>query len=411
MLIRSHLILSSVSACALFSLGANAQSAAIETSPEEEADRRLSIVMVTSQKREQSLQDVPVVVTALTSDVIADAGVRDIKDVTILTPGLIVTSSASSNDTTARIRGVGTVGNNPGLESSVAINIDGVSRARNGVAFGDLGEIERIEVLKGPQGTLFGKSSSAGVINIITKGPEDEFSGQAEFTAGNLGLLRTSGSVTGALTDSARGRLFGVYAKRDGTFDSITVGSGPRTDQESDSYEFYSLRGQLEFDLNADATLKLIGDFTDREENCCLAEYIAQDPARSAVLNALAGGQGTGVDGDPFGRDAFANRDSMLEMQEYGLSAELDWALSFGDLTSITAYRDWQSSRNEDSDWSTADIWYRGDDGMEDRFQNFSQELRLNGQTDRVDWLVGAYFAVEEFERFEELRYGEDYFS
>ncbi|MEM9054959.1 MAG: TonB-dependent receptor plug domain-containing protein, partial [Pseudomonadota bacterium] len=167
----------------------------------EEADtRRLGAITVTAQKREQSLQDVPVVVTALPTQLIEDAGVRDIKDLTVLTPGLLITSSASQSDTTARIRGVGTVGNNPGLESSVGVVIDGVPRARNGVAFGDLGEIERIEVLKGPQGTLFGKSTSAGVINIITKGPTDDFEAQAELTAGNFGLLRTSGSISGPLS-------------------------------------------------------------------------------------------------------------------------------------------------------------------------------------------------------------------
>lgn len=378
---------------------------------EAEADRRLGIITVTSQKREQSLQDVPVVVTALNSEIIEDAGVRDIKDLTVLTPGLIVTSSSSSSDTTARIRGVGTVGNNPGLESSVAISIDGVGRARNGVAFGDLGEIERIEVLKGPQGSLFGKSSSAGVINIITKGPEDEFGGEVAATVGNLDHYRLSGSVTGPISDSARGRLFGVYAERGPTFDDVTTGPGPRTDLESDTYEFFSLRGQLEFDLTTNATLKLIGDYTDREENCCLAEYIARDPARGPILDALTGGVGSGQDLDPFDRDPFANRDSVNNLEEWGISAELDWNLGFGDLTSVTSFRDWQNGRSEDTDWNTADIWYRRPDGQLDQFQNFSQELRLSGQTDRLDWLVGVYYAQEDLERFTELRYGNDYFD
>lgn len=382
-----------------------------QASGDDEADRRLGIITVTSQKREQSLQDVPVVVTALQTEVLEDAGVKDIKDLTVLTPGLIVTSSSSTADTTARIRGVGTVGNNPGLESSVAISIDGVGRARNGVAFGDLGEIERIEVLKGPQGSLFGKSSSAGVINIITKGPEDEFAGEAAVTVGNLDHYRFSGSVTGPLSDSVRGRLFGVYAERGGTFDTVTTGQGPRTETDSDTYEFYSFRGQLEFDLSPNATLKLIGDYTDKEENCCLAEYIARDPGRGAVIDLLAGGQGAGNDIDPFGRDAFANRDSVNQLEEMGLSAELDWDLGFGELTSVTSFRDWQNGRSEDTDWSTADIWYRVPDGQLDEYQNFSQEFRLAGQTDRVDWLVGLYYAQEDLERFTELRYGNDYFA
>lgn len=297
------------------------------------------------------------------------------------------------------------------MESSVAVSIDGVGRARNGVAFGDLGEIERIEVLKGPQGSLFGKSSSAGVINIITKPPSDEFGAHAEVTAGNLDLVRASGSVTGPLTDTVRGRLFGVYSERGGHFDSVTNGNGPSTDDESDDFEYYSLRGQLEFDLGANASLRVIGDYTNREEGCCLAEYIAQDAGRSAVINLLAGGDGTGDAGSPFGRDAYANRDGESELEEYGISAQLDWALSVGDLTSVTAYRDWDNERSEDSDWSTADIWYRGDAGEADSFQNFSQELRLAGATANVDWLVGLYYAQEDFERTTELRYGNDYFT
>ena len=112
-------------------------------------------IIVTAQKREQNLQDVPIVVTSLSEEVLEDAGVRDIKDLQILTPGLTVTSTASEASTTARIRGVGTVGDNPGLESSVGVVIDGVYRSRNSVGFGDLGDLQRIEVLKGPQGTLF----------------------------------------------------------------------------------------------------------------------------------------------------------------------------------------------------------------------------------------------------------------
>ena len=138
----------------------------------------LETVVVTAQKREQNLQDVPITVTAIGAQLLQDSGVRDIKDLTLLTPGLLVTSSSNEVSTTARIRGIGTVGDNIGLESSVGVVIDGVYRPRNGVGFGDLGEIERIEVLKGPQGTLFGKNNSAGVINVITKRPEFDFAQQ-----------------------------------------------------------------------------------------------------------------------------------------------------------------------------------------------------------------------------------------
>ena len=122
-----------------------------QTTSDTHEDRTIESIIVTAQKREQGLQDVPIVVTAVSEQLLKDTGVRDIKDLTILTPGLLVTSTSNESFTTARIRGIGTVGDNAGLESSVGIVIDGVYRPRNGVGFGDLGELERIEVLKGPQ--------------------------------------------------------------------------------------------------------------------------------------------------------------------------------------------------------------------------------------------------------------------
>ena len=199
----------------LFAAGAHAQvevdeqGAAASGAENVEATRRLGAITVTAQKREQSLQDVPIVVTALSGELLSDAGVQDIKDLTVVTPGLLVTSSSKQANTTARIRGIGTVGDNPGLESSVGVVIDGVPRARNGVSFGDLGEIERIEVLKGPQGTLFGKSTSAGVINVITKKPSDELESIFEVGIGNEGFLRTSAEVTGPLSIRRARRSFG----------------------------------------------------------------------------------------------------------------------------------------------------------------------------------------------------------
>lgn len=144
-----------------------------EAKPAENLEAKtLDTLVVTAQKREELLQDVPVTVTALSKQALQDAGVRDIKDLQVLVPGLTVTSTQSEAITTARLRGIGTVGDNIGLESSVGIVIDDVYRPRNSVGFGDLGELDRIEVLKGPQGTLFGKNTSAGVISIITRKPE-----------------------------------------------------------------------------------------------------------------------------------------------------------------------------------------------------------------------------------------------
>src|SRR6185295_5045087 len=166
-----------------------------------------------------NLQDVPIVVTAVSGQLLQDTGVKDIKDLTILTPGLTVTSTSSEVSTTARIRGIGTVGDNTGLESSVGVVIDGVYRPRNGVGFGDLGELDRIEVLKGPQGTLFGKNTSAGVINIITKQPEFDFKTNAHLSGGNYSDFEAGASINGPLiADKLAGRFYAGYRQRDGFY-------------------------------------------------------------------------------------------------------------------------------------------------------------------------------------------------
>src|SRR5712664_3316705 len=155
--------------------------------PQQAANQQvLTEIIVTVQKREQKIQDVPISVIALAAQQLKDGGVTDIKNLQALTPGLTVTSTTSEGSTTARIRGIGTVGDNPGLESSVGIVIDGVYRPRNGVGLGNLGELERIEILEGPQGELFGKNNDAGVISIVTKRPSTTFGVTAEATGGNF---------------------------------------------------------------------------------------------------------------------------------------------------------------------------------------------------------------------------------
>src|SRR5690606_25449083 len=207
-------------------------------------NREVDEIVVTAQKREQSLQDVPIVVTSVSGALLRDAGVRDIRELTVLTPGLTVTSTSNETIVTARIRGVGTVGDNPGLESSVGVVIDGVYRPRNGVSFGDLGEVSRIEVLKGPQGTLFGKNTSAGVINVITAGPTDDVQAESEATFGNYGQVGFSGALSGPIVDTLTGRIFAAARHRDG-YQDIVTGPGPRGKDTDNDQNFYTLRGQL----------------------------------------------------------------------------------------------------------------------------------------------------------------------
>src|ERR1043166_6406343 len=154
-------------------------------------------IVITAQGRRQLLQDVPLAVQAVGGEQLQNSGANDIRQLNQLAPSLLVSSTGTEANGSARIRGIGTVGDNPGLESSVAVFIDGVYRSRSGIGLNELGEVERIEVLRGPQGTLFGRNASAGLISIITRRPEFHFGGYAEATYGNYNDVRGAVGITG----------------------------------------------------------------------------------------------------------------------------------------------------------------------------------------------------------------------
>jgi iron complex outermembrane recepter protein len=376
-----------------------------------EPTRRLEAVIVTATRREESLQDVPVSVTAVPEALVQNAGIRDIRDLTQVTPSLQVPVSENSSSVTARIRGVGTQGSNPGLESAVGVLVDGVVRARNGVAFGDLGEIERIEVLRGPQGTLFGRNTSAGVINVITKKPEFDASGKAELTVGDFGTVGGSLGVTGALfgSDTAAGRLFVAYRKRDGF---MTVNPGTRFQREDNNQDYWTARGQVLFQLGDTAELRVIADVARREEACCAAATKIAGPT-TALINGIGGSTGRGQLANTRNTIedyiAYANRTYDQIIDDAGLSAELTWDIGPGTLTSVTGWRNWKYQYGQDSDFTGLDILFRVNDGSAtNEFTTISQELRYAGTTGIVDWLVGAYFSNEKIVRKERLQVGAD---
>ena len=356
-------------------------------------------IVVTAQKRSNSLQNVPIVVTALNRQILQDTGVKDIKDLAILTPGLIVTSTTNEGSTTARIRGVGTVGDNPGLESSVGVVIDGVYRPRNGVGFGDLGDVDRIEVLKGPQGTLFGKSATAGVINILTAAPEFKFGASADLTGGNYGAYGGAVQVTGPIVaDKVAASLYFADRQRDGFF-TVNTGPGPRTATTDTNRNFYTVRGQLLIEPSDDFKLRIIADHSHRNELCCIAVITraSQAPAPNLANNLVAAlGGNDGNPATPYNRTAYANRPDGQRVNDSGISAQFDWTVGPGTLTSITAYRDWKNTAGFDADFSTADIDYLpSDDSNSSQFRTLSQEVRYSGTAGKLDYLVGAFFADE----------------
>lgn len=370
--------------------------------------RTIDVITVTAQQREESAQDVPISIGAYDTEALAQAGVQDIKDLISIAPGLMVTSTQSETITTARIRGIGTVGDNFGLESSVGVYIDGVFRSRNGVGFGDLGEIERIEVLRGPQGTLFGKNTSAGVLNIITESPEFDFGGSIEAEIGDYGHRRYSGHLTGPiLEDTLAFRIFAANGERDGfTAMVLDEDAGPDRVVDSETQDYYTIRGQLLWTPSPIVEGRIIADYSSRNEFCCSAVQWDYAPGTAGLVGAV-GGQVI-APADPERRVAFANREYEQNVIDRGISAEFDFELPVGTLTTVTAWRRWENDRTQDIDYSSADIAYRADGNFTD-LDRFSQEIRLTGVTGDLDWLVGGFFSHEDLLLGDAIRYGEDF--
>lgn len=385
-------------------------------------------IIVTATRRASPLSDVPIAVSAVTAQSLQNSGANDIRQLNQLAPSLLVSSTGSEANGSARIRGVGTVGDNPGLESSVAVFIDGVYRSRTGAGLTDLGEIERIEVLRGPQGTLFGRNASAGLLNIVSKSPSFQLGASGELTYGNYDYWRAAARITGPITDQLAASIDGVWSQRDG-FLKIVDAAGNRIGDTNDRNRYF-LRGQLLFEPSSDLSIRLIGDYTNRDESCCGAVYIdtyeevgtspdgATRNASNRIVNLLSAlgtkfpNGATPYTQDPYRRNISITpgRDYVSDLEDWGVSAEINYDLGAAKLTSITAYRNYRSADYGDYDYSTADLLYR-DPGTFRQFKTFSQELRLQGSAfgDALDWLVGGYYAHEDLTLRDNIRFGADY--
>ena len=404
---------------------AYAQEATTPTDVEENAAPEVdlegdNVIVVTAQGRAQRLQDVPIAVNAVSAESLQNSGANDIRQLNQLAPSLLVSSTGSEANGSARLRGIGTVGDNPGLESSVAVFIDGVYRSRTGAGLNELGEIDRIEVLRGPQGTLFGRNASAGLINIVSRAPSFTEEGNAEATYGNYDHYRFGLGLTGPIGNSGVAyRLDGVYVHRDGFYHDVT------NDTDINDRDRYFVRGQLLWEATPDLEFRLIGDYTTREENCCAAVYATTEiaPANAGLLDLTnpiipvltALGLQIPNRNDIYERNVSISpgRSYAGETEDYGVSLQADWDLGFADLTSITAYREYDSRQAGDLDYGTVDILYRADDenAYRRQFETFSQELRLQGEAfgGVLDWLVGAYYANEDLTLRDNLKFGSQY--
>lgn len=382
---------------------------------EAEDEGRLETITVTAQKRAQNLQEVPVSVTAFTGDEMAEAVIKDMYDLQTNVPGLGAFQSQSATNSSFSIRGVGTSSQNFGLESSVGLYVDGVYRARQNSMINNLVDVAAVEVLRGPQGTLFGKNTPSGAILVSTVAPShDGGDGFVEATVGNYGLINVSGAMSfSAIEDVLAFRATGFSSSRDGTISDVNLGEDVLNDRNR-----WGGRLQALYTPNDDVSIRIIADYSEIDEICCGAPV----QLSNAIVNP-AGEIGTDLalptlDGTDYtvfaGGDAFFDREVAVSflpessMTDKGLSAELNWDLDDNyTFVSISAYRNFESFDNIDADFTDVDLFGTINDS---RQESFSQEIRLDYTGDKLNYILGAYYFTQELDLDYSL-YTDDFFN
>ena len=397
----SKLILGSVSALAL---GSTALAQDTVATPASSAARNAGgdDIIVTATKRAQSLQDVPISVAVTSAATIEKAQIRDLIDLQSVVPSLKVAQFNAAGQTNFIIRGFGNGNGNDGIESSVGVFIDGVYRSRSSSALDDLPEIERIEVLRGPQSTLFGKNVSAGAISIVTRLPQFEFGGQAEISFGNYGLIQSKATITGPLTDKLAVRLSATENKRDGYFTNVVTGT------KINDRNRFSVRGDVLWQPTETLSLRVIADYNEIKELCCGVEQIQNGPATQFIGAPKPFGLGKviGNTANVFARNVVMNTDPTNKLHGEGISAQADLDLGFAKLTSITAYRDQVNRYAQDVDFSAADLANRND---HNDIKTFTQEFRLASTKEGpLSWLLGGFYEDEKLLTVHDIRFGSD---
>jgi iron complex outermembrane receptor protein len=344
----------------------------------------LDTVTVTATRRTLDIDTVPVAVTAIGGDELVANNLQDTQSLPMLAPSLVVTTSGSeAGGAVIRMRGIGTAASNPGLEGSVGVLVDGIYRSRSGLALSDLVDIEQVEVLRGPQSTLFGKNTSSGVINIRTRKPSFHHEGFVAASVGNFDSTVFSGAWGGPASDTLALRLSAQYNQRDGYVENLFDG------RDYNNRDRWLVRAQALWQPSDDFSLRLIADAVRKRENCCAAPY-TQYGSTAAWLRLL-GGTLPPYDGSY--QVAF-DAEVQSDVDEAGLSALMEWNLGWATASGVLSYRDGQSLVKSDGDFSDVDVSYlAGDEGSAiTRIAEFT----LRGQGDRIDWMAGAYLGRED---------------
>ncbi len=372
---------------------------------EGEADTGLEEIVVTAQKREQNLQNVPVAVTALGAEAIANQRIAEFSDLTRAAPSLTITQTTSSPNNSIILRGIGTFAFSIGVEPSVAVIIDDMPVVQQAQAFDNLADVERIEVLKGPQGTLFGKSASAGVVNIVTKDPDANFSGSVTGTVATDGDVRLEGVVSAPLGDNVGVRLTGFYHNFDGNVRNLA------TSTRLNGQESYGARAKLKAELADNLTFTLTGAYskaTQEGTGTTLRGIFGTGTPR--VLGAVPLLPSlTGITPGVANYNARVDALGATKNETASLAGKFNLDLGFANLISVTAYQDWKFNFQNDFDGTDVNILGALTSGAVNggvaqagpyHSTNLTQELRLvSSDGGALKYVVGGFYSDAKTDR------------
>jgi iron complex outermembrane receptor protein len=355
------------------------------------AQGALEEVVVTAQKREQNVAEVPVAVSVLSSEVVQDSFLNNMEDIQQFVPSVSIRQGNTTRNQALTVRGIGTISFSVAAEPSVSTVVDNVVLGRSGQAFADLYDLERVEVLRGPQGTLFGKNASAGVVNITTQRPTDELSGylDTQIYQDNEYILR--GKIAGPINDQLRGSLVVMDASFDGFIQNVF------NNETVNGYDKRGLRGMLDYDVNDNTNVLMIFEDYAADNDCC-ADLEMRPSGRNPDSEAAPNGTGLDLDQRLIDHD-FETR--TLD-DHTAASIQIETGIGEHTLTSITAYRLWDNTEFREGDFtsiagdSTEPVFgvpFQLHDIGPQTWRQFSQELRLASPVgEAFDYQVGLFY-------------------
>ncbi|MDP3549930.1 MAG: TonB-dependent receptor [Novosphingobium sp.] len=369
-----------------------AQSAYAQDVPEGTLDE----IVVTAQKREQNLQQVPVSVTALSAEAIANKGITQFENLSQVAPGLTITQGTQRTGNSINLRGIGTSAFSIGVEPAVAVVVDDVPILNQGQAFATLTDIERIEVLRGPQGTLFGKNASAGVVNIVTRAPSDTLTGRIAASATTDEEYRFEAGISGPLAENVGFRLNGFYSDFRGYVKNRATGNYLGADKN------WGIRGKLVADLSDKVTISLSAEHSQTEGNSTPRTVRSFTPG-STVFGASLANNFAGVRVGPDNYVVNQNDDGFAKGEQTNVSGRVSIDLGGVDLISITSYQKWGLDTRDDVEQINLPVFGSATGLVQSSPYDtkfFTQELRLvSTASGPFQYILGAFYADGQTDR------------